>query len=131
MAERPTLLTIIGALVAIESAVAALAGLLLIVAAGLVTGAITQALEQAGMGSMAAAIAGMLGIFGVLMIVAGAVGIFVALQLLKGKSWARILVTVGAVLNLTAVPVGTIIGLIYIYILWVDKSVKEYFEAAK
>ena len=63
---------------------------------------------------------------GLLLVVIGIPGLVAGFGLLAIKSWARILAIVVAILGLTNVPIGTLIG---IYALWVlmQDAATEYF----
>ena len=50
--------------------------------------------------------------------------------LIKGKSWGRVLAIVYAVLDLFAIPIGTIIGVLSLVYLF-RQEVKEYFSTAQ
>ncbi len=43
--------------------------------------------------------------------------LFFAIAFLTGRNWGRILMMIGAVLELFAIPIGTIIGIIILYYL--------------
>ncbi|MFH1234030.1 MAG: hypothetical protein V1493_00240 [Candidatus Diapherotrites archaeon] len=66
-------------------------------------------------------------IFALLVVLEILAGFFI----LKGKNWAKWVGAIFAVIQLIGFPVGTIIGILIIYFLLVDKSGKAYFEAAK
>jgi len=54
--------------------------------------------------------------------------IIVGVYTIKLKNWARIAATILAVLSLLSFPIGTIIGLIELYFLWVHEETKNAFE---
>lgn len=64
--------------------------------------------------------------FGVLMLVLGLPGIVAGYGLLKRKSWARFLALVLGVVGLVNFPVGTVIGVYTILVLW-PQPANEYF----
>jgi hypothetical protein len=66
--------------------------------------------------------------FGILFSVIGALDFVAAWGIFKLKAWARVLGTVMAVLHLIAFPIGTVIGLAIICLLWIGKSVKVAFS---
>lgn len=64
---------------------------------------------------------------GGLMLVIGLPGILAGIGLLKRKNWGRILAIIVGVLNITNIPVGTIIGIYTLYVL-LQSSAGAYFE---
>jgi hypothetical protein len=70
-----------------------------------------------------------LGIFGTVVVIFGVLTLFFALALLSGRNWARILILVGAVLDIISI-VGIIWGAILLYY-FTRKHVVAYFKAPK
>lgn len=72
-------------------------------------------------------LAGLIAVMGVVFLIVGALYVFVGYGLWKFKNWARITAIVLAVLGLISFPLGTIIGIIVIYLFGFDKGVKSLF----
>ena len=70
-----------------------------------------------------------LGIFGVFVVLLGVLTLLFALALLSGRNWARILMLIGAVLDIISI-VGIIWGIILLWY-FTRKNVVDYFKAAK
>jgi hypothetical protein len=70
-----------------------------------------------------------LGIFGVFVVILGVLTLLFALALLSGRNWARILMLIGAVLDIISI-VGIIWGIVLLWY-FTRKNVVEYFKAAK
>lgn len=70
-----------------------------------------------------------LGIFGFVIVVFGVLTLFFALALLSGRNWARLLILVGAVLDIISI-VGIIWGAILLYY-FTRPHVVAYFKAPK
>jgi hypothetical protein len=70
-----------------------------------------------------------LGIFGFVVVVFGVLTLFFAVALLSGRNWARILILVGAVLDIISI-VGIIWGAILLYY-FTRPHVVAYFKAPK
>lgn len=70
-----------------------------------------------------------LGIFGSVVVIFGVLTLFFALALLSGRNWARILILIGAVLDIISI-VGIIWGAILLYY-FTRKHVVAYFKAPK
>jgi hypothetical protein len=70
-----------------------------------------------------------LGIFGSVIVVFGVLTLFFAVALLSGRNWARILILVGAVLDIISI-VGIIWGAILLYY-FTRRHVVAYFKAPK
>ena len=73
----------------------------------------------------AAAIGAGLGVF---LILAGILDFFIAWGLFNLKNWARIVATIFSALSLFSFPVGTIVGIVVIYLLWFHKETKMSFH---
>ena len=56
-------------------------------------------------------------LIGILFLVIGILEMVFGAALLSGRNWARILAIIGGVIDLFAIPVGTIIGIIIIFYL--------------
>ena len=69
------------------------------------------------------------GILEVLLLAIGAYDIVVGIGLLYGNNWAKILVMIGAALQLLSIPFGTAYGLILLYY-FTRPGVKEFFKIA-
>ena len=70
-----------------------------------------------------------LGIFGVFVVILGVLTLLFALALLSGRNWARILMLIGAVLDIISI-VGIIWGIVLLWY-FTRRNVVEYFKAAK
>ncbi len=70
-----------------------------------------------------------LGIFGFVIVVFGVLTLFFAVALLSGRNWARILILIGAVLDIISI-VGIIWGAILLYY-FTRRHVVAYFKAPK
>lgn len=70
-----------------------------------------------------------LGIFGVFVVLLGVLTLLFALALLSGRNWARMLMLIGAVLDIISI-VGIIWGIILLWY-FTRKNVVDYFKAAK
>ena len=70
-----------------------------------------------------------LGIFGVFVVIIGVLTLLFALALLSGRNWARILMLIGAVLDIISI-VGIIWGIVLLWY-FTRRNVVEYFKAAK
>ena len=66
-------------------------------------------------------------IVGLFFITAGSLFLISSISLFTGKNWARILVMVFSVIMLISVPIGTILGIIFLYY-FTRPHVKRYFE---
>lgn len=66
--------------------------------------------------------------FGILFFVIGVLDLIAAWGIFKLKAWARVLGTVMAALHLIGFPIGTVIGLAIICLLWIGESVKAVFS---
>lgn len=71
----------------------------------------------------------LLGIFGVVVVIIGVLTLFFAVSLFSGRNWARILIMIGAVLDIISI-VGIIWGAILLYY-FTRKHVVAYFKAPK
>ncbi|MCX6801666.1 MAG: hypothetical protein NT067_00990 [Candidatus Diapherotrites archaeon] len=138
MGERPTGVTIVAALYLIEGVFGLLGALAIILLGGavatMITGIPATGSNQAAAANVAAAggFIGMIaGVLGIIMLVLAILALVVGWFLLKGKNWARWVAIIFAVLSLLGFPIGTIIGIVVIYFLLVDKAGKAYFEGAK
>jgi hypothetical protein len=69
------------------------------------------------------------GVFGVVIIVIGVLALIFGLALLSGRNWARILILIGAVLDIISI-VGIIWGVILLWY-FTRKHVVAYFKAPK
>ncbi|PKP58901.1 MAG: hypothetical protein CVT89_02085 [Candidatus Altiarchaeales archaeon HGW-Altiarchaeales-2] len=56
-----------------------------------------------------------------------AIGVVVAYGIWNLKKWARIAGIVLAVISLISIPIGTIIGIVILYFLLIDKNTKDLF----
>jgi hypothetical protein len=93
-----------------------------------VIGGLYSILAGAAAGTILGAIAPFLAAFGALFIVIGIINLVLAWGLYNGKSWARIVAMVFAVISLISIPIGTIIGIIILYYL-TRPHVKAFFGA--
>jgi uncharacterized membrane protein YvbJ len=66
-------------------------------------------------------------IIGVLIIIVGVLFLIASISLFSGKEWARILIMIFSVLMLIAIPIGTIMGIIFLYY-FTRPHVKKYFQ---
>jgi hypothetical protein len=66
------------------------------------------------------------GAAGLIVVLLGAFVLVTGLALFTGKNWSRILVMISGVLDLFAIPIGTIIGIIILYY-FTRPNVKMYF----
>ena len=125
-AEKTLGLKVIVALQAIGGIAMLLMGIAAIALGGafaaMLTGA--QGSEGAAAGGVMGAVAG---IIGFVFIIIGAIYLFLAYSLWQLKGWARLVTTVLAVIGLLGFPIGTIMSLIMLYILWVDGPTKALF----
>ena len=103
-----------------------LGGLLILFGGGLI-GTAAMGAEKALAGGAFAAI---LGVMGFIVIIIGAIEIYVGRSLLQLKKWARLGGTVLAALSLLGFPIGTIIGAVILYFLWMHKETKAAFDSA-
>jgi hypothetical protein len=70
-----------------------------------------------------------LGVFGTVVVIFGVLTLFFAVALLSGRNWARILILIGAVLDIISI-VGIIWGAILLYY-FTRKHVVAYFKEPK
>jgi hypothetical protein len=70
-----------------------------------------------------------LGAFGVIVVLFGVLTLLFALALLSGRNWARILVMIGAILDIISI-VGIVWGIILLWY-FTRKHVVAYFKAPK
>jgi len=75
-------------------------------------------------------IGGIFGLLGIVFVIAGALSLIFAIAFLTGRNWGRILMMIGAVIELFAFPVGTIIGIIILWYL-TRPRVKAYLKQPK
>ncbi|PAB58231.1 hypothetical protein [Anaeromicrobium sediminis] len=73
-------------------------------------------------------VAAMSNIIIVILLIVSLPGILGGYYLMKGKSWARILIIVLSIFNLANFPLGTILGAYSIYILLIKHEWKFYFK---
>ncbi|MDI6730001.1 MAG: hypothetical protein QMD06_00450 [Candidatus Altarchaeum sp.] len=71
--------------------------------------------------------AGMMGIFAVVVLIIGIVELVVAYGIWKMKKWAKIAGIILAVIGLINIPIGTIISIVILYFLLIDKNTKDLF----
>lgn len=76
------------------------------------------------------AIGGLLAVLGIVFVVSGILSTVFAIAFLTGRNWGRILMMIGAVLELFAIPIGTIIGIIVLWYL-TRPRVRAYFKQPK
>jgi hypothetical protein len=67
------------------------------------------------------------GVFGIIFVAIGAASLIIGVMFMLGKNWARILMMIGAVIDLVLVPVGTILGIVLLVYLN-QKAVIQYFN---
>ncbi|MGC8600791.1 MAG: hypothetical protein ACP5LX_07050, partial [Nitrososphaeria archaeon] len=75
-------------------------------------------------------VGGILADLGVLFIFAGALSLIFAIAFLTGRNWGRILMMIGAVIELFAFPIGTVIGIVILWYL-TRPRVRAYFKQPK
>ncbi|MFH1234029.1 MAG: hypothetical protein V1493_00235 [Candidatus Diapherotrites archaeon] len=136
MGERPTGVTIVAALYLVQGIFALLAGLAIILLGSAFASMIPGMTLTGTNGQVDAAAAGgifgaIIGVIGIIVLVLAILSLLVGWFLLKGKNWARWVAIVLGVLSLLNIPIGTLIGIVTIYFLLIDKAGKAYFEAAK
>lgn len=68
-----------------------------------------------------------LGILSPIFLIAGILAMVFAIAFLTGRNWGRILMMIGAIIELFAIPIGTIIGIIVLWYL-TRPRVKAYFK---
>jgi len=68
-----------------------------------------------------------MGIFAVIAIVIGVAELVVAYGIWNMKKWARIVGIILAVIGLINIPIGTIISIVILYFLLIDKNTKDLF----
>lgn len=117
--ERPAGVTILGIVQIIFSIIDLMIGVVL-------GGAFLTSAGFAG----ASGLGGIFAAIGVIFIVAGALSFIFAIAFFTGRNWGRILMMIGAVLELFAIPVGTIIGIIVLWYL-TRPRVRAYFKQPK
>jgi len=88
-----------------------------------------------GLGATAGAAYGypngsMFALLGMLFIIVGILSLIFALAFLSGRNWGRILMMIGAVLELLDFPIGTILGIVILWYL-TRPRVKAYFKQPK
>ena len=66
-------------------------------------------------------------ILGIIFIAVGTLFLIASISLFTGKNWARILIMVFSAIMLISVPIGTILGIIFLYY-FTRPHVKRYFE---
>ena len=125
-----TVVKVVGILGIIGAAFGFLAGLILIIAGPAAMGFLIQE-----MGALSGLVGGALIVAGLFVIALSVFGLIVAINLMKYKEWARIVVIIFAALGilngLFSLPVG-LIGIIVnglvLYLLAFDKDVKKLFK---
>ena len=84
-----------------------------------------------GGGVLSAALAilgtGFASLLGGIFVIIGIIEIIIGLALFTGKSWARILVLIGAIIDLIGFPIGTIFGIILL-VYFTRPKVVAYFK---
>ncbi|MCI2412914.1 MAG: zinc ribbon domain-containing protein [Cuniculiplasma sp.] len=70
---------------------------------------------------------GIIPIFGILILLFGILFLIASISLFSGKEWARVLAMIFSVLMLIDIPVGTILGIIFLYY-FTRPHVKQYFQ---
>ena len=117
--KRPAGVTILGIIQLIFSMIDLLIGVF-------VGGAFLTAAGFSG----GSALGGIFGALGVVFIFSGLLSFIFAIAFLTGRNWGRILMIIGAILELFAFPIGTIIGIIILWYL-TRPRVKAYFKQPK
>ncbi|HLD18931.1 MAG TPA: hypothetical protein VJB90_02885 [Candidatus Nanoarchaeia archaeon] len=77
---------------------------------------------------MAGFLSGFVAFFGIILLVVGILDLVAAYGVWNLTSWGRILSTVLAALGLLSIPIGTIIGIVIIYLLWFHEETKKAFK---
>ena len=77
--------------------------------------------------ALTAVVSGLAGLLGIIFVVVGLIEIVIGISLFTGKNWARILVLIGAVIDLIGFPIGTIFGIILL-IYFTRPKVVAYFK---
>ena len=73
---------------------------------------------------------GVFAIVGIAFVVAGALSLIFAVAFLTGKNWGRILMMIGAIIELIDFPLGTVMGILILWYL-TRPRVKAYFKQPK
>jgi len=131
MAERPTGVTIVGILLILFGLLALLGGVMLMFVGTAMPGIALIPEGTEGAEEAAGMFTAIMGAMGVVMIVFGLLELLTGIFVLKGAGWARWIAIILGVLSLLSIPIGTIIGIVTIYFLLIDKKGKAFFESAK
>ncbi|CEG12276.1 conserved membrane hypothetical protein [groundwater metagenome] len=121
MADKPMGILVCAILFAIEGALVILGGIAMLLMGGAmfgVWGADVEVLEM---------FAGMRDIFAVIILIIGVAKLAIAYGIWKMKKWARIAGIILAVIGLINIPIGTIISIVILYFLLMDKNTKDLF----
>ncbi len=121
MADKPTGIWVCAILFAVGGVLGILGGIAILLMGGAMFGMGGADTEVAGM------FAGMMGIFAVISLIIGVAELAVAYGIWKMKKWARIAGIILAVIALIGIPIGTIIGIVILYFLLIDKNTKDLF----
>ena|SRR3989338_2503427 len=105
----------------IGGAISVIFGLLIAIFGSAIAGVLVGA-RMAVPGAIAG---GLLILIAAMVIVAGVIGLVVAWGLWKFKKWARIVEGIGGILSLIGFPVGTIIGIVVIYLFLINKDIAK------
>ncbi|MFH1240590.1 MAG: hypothetical protein V1672_05240 [Candidatus Diapherotrites archaeon] len=126
MADIPIGAKVSGWIFIISGVLGVLAGLLILFGGGLM-GTLMMGAEESLAGGAFAAI---FGVVGFIVIILSAIEIYVGRSILQLKKWARLGGTVLAALTLLGFPIGTVIGAVILYFLWMHKETKAAFDSA-
>ncbi len=123
MADKPMGILVCAILFAVGGVLSILGGIAMLLMGGAMFG-----MGGADAAEVAEMFAGMIGIFAVIALIIGVAELAVAYGIWKMKKWARIagiiLAIIGGVLGF---PIGTIISIVILYFLLIDKNTKDLF----
>ena len=78
-------------------------------------------------GASAGALGVIAGAFGIALVIGGIITLVLAWGLWNMKGWARIIASIFYAIGLLGFPVGTIVSIIFLYVLWFDPATKACF----
>ncbi|MFH0971602.1 MAG: hypothetical protein V1835_03470 [Candidatus Micrarchaeota archaeon] len=138
--DRPTGVTVAAVLIGIIG-ILGLLGSVLMFAGGAIFGAAGASMggtvtatgedgqpQQVDMGLFGGLFGGAIMLIAAVTLVISILEIYSAYSLTQGKPWARIACAVFGALSLLNFPLGTIVGLVVLYFLYMDQASKQYFE---
>ena len=121
MADKPMGILVCAILFAVGGAISILGGIVLLLMGGEMFGMEGADTEMTGV------FAGIIGIFAVIALIYGVAEVVIAYGIWKMKKWARIAGIILAVIGLINIPIGTIISIVILYFLLMDKNTKDLF----